>query len=170
MTDSRQKTMRVTIAALATALVTMMTMIHIPVPVSSGYIHPGDSMIYASAWMLGPFAALPAGLGSMFADMVSGWAQYAPVSLVVKALMGLVVALLMKMLPERIWGLTVAMLVGSALMVAGYFAFDWVVFGIAAATVNLYFNLVQAVGGVILGIPLIMLLRTIPQVKELRSH
>ena len=113
---------------------------------------------------------LPAGLGSMFADMVSGWAQYAPVSLVVKALMGLVVALLMKMLPERIWGLTVAMLVGSALMVAGYFAFDWVVFGIAAATVNLYFNLVQAVGGVILGIPLIMLLRTIPQVKELRSH
>ena len=46
---------KLVLAAMLMAMVTAMTMfvsIKVPGP-NSGYIHPGDAMIYASAWLLG---------------------------------------------------------------------------------------------------------------------
>lgn len=82
---------------LMTALVFLMTyIIKIPVPYTSGYIHLGDSMIFLSVMVVGPFyGAFAAGVGSMLSDLAAGYAQYALPTLVIKALMAMVMGLVM---------------------------------------------------------------------------
>lgn len=74
------------LAALFTALTTVATMvIQIPSPMS-GYVNLGDCMVLLSAWVLGPFVGAAAGgIGSMLADIITGYAYYAPGTLIIKA-------------------------------------------------------------------------------------
>ncbi|NLL68312.1 MAG: ECF transporter S component [Clostridiaceae bacterium] len=84
------------LTGLMTAFVFVLTYIfHIPVPYTSGYIHLGDSMIYISVMVLGPFfGALASGVGSMLADLFAGYAQFALPTLIIKSLMALIMGLL----------------------------------------------------------------------------
>jgi uncharacterized membrane protein len=88
-------TRKFVIAGLMTALVFVLTFIfHIPVPYTSGYIHLGDSMIYISVMLLGPvFGAFASGVGSMLADLLAGYAQFAIPTLIIKSLMALIMSL-----------------------------------------------------------------------------
>ena len=73
------------------ALVCVMTMmVQIPVPVTNGYIHLGDSCILLVAIFFGKRAGfLAGGIGSMLADILSGYAHWAIPTLIIKSLMGL---------------------------------------------------------------------------------
>ena len=64
------------IKGLLTALVTMATMvISIPVPATNGYIHLGDSVISIASIFFGwEYGLIAGGLGSMMADILSGYA------------------------------------------------------------------------------------------------
>lgn len=86
------------LTGLMTALVLCLTFfIRIPVPYTSGYIHLGDSMIYLSVMILGPFhGAFAAGVGSMLADLLGGYPQYAVPTLIIKSLMALCMGLILK--------------------------------------------------------------------------
>ena len=86
-----------------TSLVLCLTFfIRVPVPYTSGYIHLGDSMIYLSVMILGPvYGAFAAGTGSMLADLLGGYAQYAVPTLVIKSLMALCMGLIMKSTGRR---------------------------------------------------------------------
>lgn len=83
MTD--KKLHRLVLAALFTALTTVMTMvIQVPSPMQ-GYVNLGDCGVLLSAWVLGPaWGGAAAGVGSMLADLLSGYAHYAPGTLVIK--------------------------------------------------------------------------------------
>ena len=72
---------RLVYTALFTALTTVATLvIQVPSPMS-GYVNLGDAMVLLSAWILGPvYGTAAAGIGSMLADLLSGYAYYAPVS------------------------------------------------------------------------------------------
>ena len=85
-----------TLFALLIALTTVATMVvQIPTPPTQGYINVGDSMIYVSALLFGPLAGLLAGgIGSALADWLTGYGQFAPYTLVIKGLEGLVVGLI----------------------------------------------------------------------------
>ncbi len=85
------------LTGLMTALIFIFTFIfHIPVPYTSGYIHLGDSMIYISVIVLGPFfGAFASGVGSMLADLLSGYAQYALPTFIIKSIMALIMGLLL---------------------------------------------------------------------------
>ena len=85
------------LTGLMTALIFAFTFVfHIPVPYTSGYIHLGDSMIYISVIVLGPFfGAFASGVGSMLADLLSGYAQYALPTLIIKSIMALIMGLLL---------------------------------------------------------------------------
>ncbi|NLE24711.1 MAG: hypothetical protein GX625_05095 [Clostridiaceae bacterium] len=85
------------ITGLMTALIFAFTFVfHIPVPYTSGYIHLGDSMIYISVIVLGPFfGAFASGVGSMLADLLAGYAQYALPTLIIKSIMALIMGLLL---------------------------------------------------------------------------
>jgi len=92
-----RKTRKYVLTGLMTALVFILTYtFKVPVPYTSGYIHLGDSMIYLSVLVLGPiFGAFASGVGSMMADILAGYSQYAIPTLVIKALMALIMGLML---------------------------------------------------------------------------
>lgn len=102
MKAAKTTTEKLTLTGLMTAAVTVATIaIIIPVPNTGGYIHAGDSMVFLAVLVLGwKYGAFAAGIGSALADLVSGYAQWAPATLVIKmimaALMGLAIEKAMK--------------------------------------------------------------------------
>ena len=83
--------------AVMTALVLGFTLIHIAVTPTGGYVHLGDIAIYFTAFAFGPWAGLVAGgLGTGLADVVAGYASFAPLSLVVHGVQGFVSGLIVR--------------------------------------------------------------------------
>ena len=82
-----KNTKKLVIGALMAALTCIATMIiKIPTP-TLGYIHLGDGLVLLCGIVLGPLGgALSAGIGSMFADIFSGYASWAPATLKSKRL------------------------------------------------------------------------------------
>ncbi len=143
-------------AGILTALVLLLTLyIHLPVPMTHGYVHLGDAAVLLCGILLGPWGFVPAALGSALADLSSGFAIYALPSLVIKGLMALLIGACVHKQP-KISVRNVAMLILAQLcMVAGYFIFEWPVFGLAVALSSLPGNFIQALAGVALGTALL---------------
>lgn len=164
------RTRDVTLIALLIALTAVATMvIQIPVPATQGYLNLGDSMVYTSALLFGPLAGLLAGgIGSAAADWLSGYGQFAPYTLVIKGLEGLVVGLiawgLLKRRPNPtstgVGAALLAILAGGAVMVLGYYAVETFIMG-RAALAEVPGNIIQVVGGLIVAIPVSLALRNV---------
>ena len=90
----KSRTLKLVITAVMTALTCVVTVyVNIPNGVG-GNINIGDSLIFISASLLGALpAAFIGGIGSMIADFVGGYAAFAPFTLIVKGLEGLVAGL-----------------------------------------------------------------------------
>jgi len=107
-----------------TALVCAFTIsIQLYIPATRGYFNVGEVMVYTGALVGGPFVgAFAGGVGSMLADVATGFAYYAPGTLVIKGLEGLIVGWLARRRPfktVRAWrGLSTAIgvAVGLALL------------------------------------------------------
>lgn len=89
-------TLRVSVAAVFTALVCASTMVlSIYLPATRGYFNIGETMIYITALIFGPYVgAFAGGVGSMLADIFLGYGHYAPATLVIKACEGAIVGFL----------------------------------------------------------------------------
>lgn len=137
--------------ALLAALCTVATMIiQIPAP-TGGYVNLGDCMVLLSAWMLGPiYGAVASGFGSMLADVLSGYLQYAPATFFIKALMAIAAAVIFTALHHAekhsaFLPRVLAAIAAESIMVAGYFAFESVFLGYGlAALANMPANLIQS--------------------------
>lgn len=91
-----------TLAAVFTALVCVVTiMFSIYVPNTQGFFNIGESMVFLSALLFGPFVgAFAGGIGSMLADLLLGYPHYAPATLIIKACEGAIVGALKKRNPK----------------------------------------------------------------------
>jgi uncharacterized membrane protein len=166
---------RVASLAVLTAVTAVFTyLIRIPIAPTRGYLNLGDVAIYFTAFTFGPVSALVAGgLGTALADMLSGYAQWAPISLFVHGLQGLVAGLLAMVPVRRRWGpfepaWLAALAGGTAVMCAGYLAAGAVMVGFGAALTELPGNVLQNLAGALGGIPLTLAVRkAYPPVKEL---
>lgn len=121
------KLIKLILAALLAALTCVATcVIHVPIPATNGYINLGDSMVLLGAFLLGPvYGAAAGGLGSMLADLLLGYAAYAPGTLVIKGAVGLCAGLLFSALRVRTKGAALlAGVLGESVMVLGYFAYE----------------------------------------------
>lgn len=89
---------RIASIAILTALVTVFTIIiRIPIAPTRGYINLGDVAICFAALSFGPFtAAIAGGLGTGIADLLSGYAQWAPISFFIHGLQGYLVGIIIK--------------------------------------------------------------------------
>jgi uncharacterized membrane protein len=159
-------------AAIFAALVAAVTYVSaVLIPASSGgFFNIGEVLIYVAAILLGPFIGLIAGAGAVIADMLIAPA-YAPATFTIKALEGFLVGCLMKRLNRKIKSLTlcatIAILIGGAEMVAGYFIYETSMWGPSTAVVNLPFNIIQMVTGLIIAVPIMLtVLRVFPQLKN----
>lgn len=158
---------QLTVTALLMAMVTVATMlIQVPVPATKGFINIGDTIIFVAALLVGPRAGLIAGgLGSALADVISGYAVWAPWTLVIKGLEGLIAGMIGSRafrdgrgLPARaILGLAL----GAAWMVAGYYVAGSAMVGFRAALAEIPGNLVQGFGSAAIAAPIVLALRGI---------
>jgi uncharacterized membrane protein len=150
------KVKKMTTTALMAAIIFVVTyLIRIPMPIASGgYINIGDAPVYvASALLGGPAGMIAAAVGSSLADLSSGFAQYMLPTAVVKGLMGFVCG---KLMAEGSFSrFLAASVIGGAIMVGGYAAFDVALMSINQTAINyslaiaaIPFNLIQWAAGV----------------------
>ena len=142
-------TFRIVITALFAALVCVATMfIRIPSP-TGGYLNLGDGIVLLSAFLLGPvYGTLAAGIGSMLADLLSGFPAYAPGTLIVKALTALTAATIYRKAQSRS-GLILSGICGEILMVLGYFAYSGICLSYGpGAAAEIPGNLAQGAAGI----------------------
>lgn len=150
-------------SALFAALCCVATMvIRIPTP-TGGYVNAGDAVVLLAAFALGPvWGACAAGLGSALADIISAYALYAPGTFVIKALIALIAAFILKHFPENRLGVgaVVAGVVAELWMVLGYFLYESLILGYGmAALAGVPGNLAQAVFGCAAGAALFVALK-----------
>jgi len=75
----------------------------IKVPVAYGYFNVGDVFVLLAGWMMGGvWGGVAAGVGSALSDVIGGYAIYAPITLLVKALMPAIAYYLHKALKKLI--------------------------------------------------------------------
>ena len=134
------RTFDLVLTGLFTALVMVTTMIiRIPMPLTNGYVHLGDTTIYLAVLILGKKrGSIAAGTGSALADLFSGYAHYVPWTFVIKALMALVMGLALDGLKKRgkhkqssrlhLYELPAMTLAGLE-MTAGYFLAAGIMYG-----------------------------------------
>jgi len=84
------------IVAMFTGVVCVATVIlKMDIPATHGFFNVGDSMVYVTALLFGPaIGGVAGGLGSSLADILLGFPFYAPGTLVVKGVEGLIVGYL----------------------------------------------------------------------------
>ncbi|MFO7797078.1 MAG: ECF transporter S component [Promethearchaeati archaeon] len=150
------------------ALVCVVTMvIAFPVPATNGYINIGDAMVMLTAIIFGPvIGGIAGGVGSALADLFLGYILYAPATLIIKALEGIVVGLIAnpKNIAKRFsYRDIIGVLIGGLIMVIGYFIYEIILYGLYAAIYEVILNGLIQYG---LGI-LISLLLTVPLRKAL---
>lgn len=133
-----------------TALVIIATAF-IKIPALNGYIHLGDGIILVSGALLGPLGFIPTAIGSALADYIAGFPQYMLGTFLVKGLMGLVAGLMVKK-KEFSYRNLLAFILVEAIMVAGYFTVDLILYNFYGALSGVPFNLIQGACGVTMGL------------------
>jgi len=136
----------------------MTLLVRIPIAPTRGYLNLGDAMVFFSALALGArIGGIAGGVGSAIADILGGYAYFAPITLVVKGVEGLVAGIVGKK------GTLAAMFAGTgaggACMLAGYFIAETLMYGVGPALVELPANVIQVVGGLAIAIPLTIAVR-----------
>ena len=83
----KTRTQKIVMASLLASLVCVATMV-IKVPMPYGYANLGDSIVLLAGWVLSPlYGFLASAIGSVLADILSGFALYAPATFIIKGLM-----------------------------------------------------------------------------------
>jgi uncharacterized membrane protein len=144
-----------TIAIMA-SLATVATMIFtFPIPATNGFFNLGDVIVVVSGLTFGPIiGGISGGVGSALADILLGYGNYAPFTLVIKGCEGLIVGYLAgKKEDQKLSRVIFAWIAGGVVLVGGYFLVQVFMYGFAGALVELPVNLVQMlVSGI--GIPI----------------
>ncbi len=155
MITGKDSTRKLVLHSLMAAMIALMTAaVKAPVPATGGYVHPGDGVIFLAAALMGPQAWIPAALGSALADILGGYAVYAIPTAAIKGLMGFIAGQLLRGKGRMARnGLVLALC--EMVMIAGYFALEWAMYGGAAAWSAVIPNLIQGTAGVLIGCALI---------------
>jgi len=147
--------------ALFVALVAVATIvIQIPTIATGGFINVGDTMIFVAALVGGPQMGLIAGgLGSALADVLTGYAHWAPWTLVIKGIEGSIVGVIAYRSYRRHGPLHHRTLLGMGVaalwMVFGYYVAGGVMRGFAAALSAVPADLVQGLGSIVIALPVL---------------
>ncbi len=144
-----KKTKRLALAGLLSGVTLLLTLISLPLPSGYGYVNLGDGGVYLCAVLLsGGLGALAAGVGAALADLILGWAMYAPVTLLIKGLTALLAGLILRKAKRMATPLS---LLCCLLVPLGYFLYEAVLLTAPVAAVNILPNTLQAVLGAGLG-------------------
>jgi uncharacterized membrane protein len=167
-TDKIIKLVTAALMAAMTCVVTMILPIKIPYG-NGGYIHPGDAFVLLSGIILGPvYGGLAAGIGSMMADLLSSYVQYAPATFIIKILAAMAGAYSFRHIRKN--SVVLSGIFGGIIVTLGYFIYDRILSGnFAAALVGVPFNILQNIMGIVLASIILPLLVKIPQIRAMMN-
>ena len=144
-----KKTKRLALAGQLCGATLLLTLISIPLPSGYGYVNLGDAGVYLCALLLpGGLGALAAGVGAALADLILGWAVYAPVTLLVKGLTAFLAGLAFRRAKKAAIPLSLLCCLTVPL---GYFLYETILLTAPVAAVNVLPNALQAAIGAALG-------------------
>lgn len=151
----KNQSYRLAITALMLSLVMLGTMLlRMPIPLTEGYIHLGDAMVFLSVLTLKrKDAALASGIGSALADVLGGFAMWAPWTLVIKASMAIVASSILNTGKEKGARLRYITAMASAgiLLTAGYYIAELIMYGnLLAALIGIPWNIGQFAVGIVI--------------------
>lgn len=167
--------LKLALAAVFAALVCVATIVFvIPIPATHGYFNLGETVIYTATLLFGPLVGgFAGGVGAGLADVINGYSQFAPGTLIIKCLEGLIVGFLYRKMmhiskkPSAM--AIVAIIAGGLEMVAGYFIYEVAVLNYVPfdALGEIPFNVVQMIVGLVVALPVVrIILRIFPQLKS----
>ncbi len=155
-TFKNEPVMQMVATALVMALICVATMIiKIPIPMTEGYVHLGDAMIFLGVLILGKNrGALAAGIGSALGDLFAGYAAWIPWTLGIKFIMAFIMGFAIEKAAGKFPLVEVlAMILAGIEMVAGYYVAaslmtgNWVV-----PLASIPWNIGQFVMGIVLAV------------------
>ena len=132
----KSKIKHITITGVFTAIVYILTA-YLHIPSHTGYTHIGDGFIYLAACLLPlPYAAFVGGMGAVLADCLTGFAIWAPASVIIKV----AAVLFFTSKKEKIICTknVLALIPASLLCIGGYYLYDALIVG----------NFVSALAGI----------------------
>ncbi|MBR4090106.1 MAG: ECF transporter S component [Mogibacterium sp.] len=154
------RTNRLVFTSLMACLVLLGTLLfRIPVPMTQGYVHLGDAMIYIGVLLLGKkHGAAAAAIGSSLGDIIGGFAFWAPWSFIIKFAMAYAAGSLIGKTSK-----IVSMIAGGLIMCAGYLIAERIMYGSwALAAVGLPWNIGQFAAGMAVALSAQPLFRLLP--------
>ena len=114
-------------SGIFTALVFVVTA-YLHIPTYNGYVHIGDGLIFLAACLLPmPYSVFVGAVGAMLADLLTGFAVWAPGSMAIKAL----VAMLFTCKGKKIVSTrnTLMLIPGAVISIAGYYFYEVLITG-----------------------------------------
>jgi len=130
----------------------------IKIPLSIGYIHIGDTFILLAGFFLGGYyGAASSIIGSVLADILSGYIIYAPATFIIKGLMAIIIfAFCKKAVKSKTLLFVLGSAIAEAVMILGYLIYDVILYGPSGIVVSLSGNLLQGAGSVIISAVLLL--------------
>ena len=153
--------------ALLTTLVFVATAfinIRLPILSSGGLVHLGNVILFAAAILFGKKKGAIAGaVGMAIFDLSSGWALWAPFTLVVRGIMGYIVGTIAYSNNKNGDNFLINILsvfVSGIWMIIGYYITEVILYGnLLAPVASIPGNITQLVVGLVLGLPLAKILK-----------
>ena len=144
---------KLVLASVFASIVCVATVVFaFPLP-GNGFANLGDCFVIICGGLIGPwwgFAA--AAVGAALADIILGYAVYAPATFLIKGLMALLVYYIAaKNGKISVIKIAVSAVAAEIVMVAGYFFFELAVYGAGVAIPDLLGNTTQAGVGAVAG-------------------
>ncbi|MGN1284241.1 MAG: ECF transporter S component [Candidatus Limosilactobacillus intestinavium] len=154
MDKSTQQLKKLIFAALLLAITIVFGRIFIiPIPWTHGNVNLCDAGILIAAMLLGPvYGTAVGGLGGLFLDLISGYTQYAPFSLIAHGLEGLLAGWLYKKTGKNKLAQYGANLVAVLVMVICYFFADSILYNWAAGVLGIGTNILQGIVGMVIAV------------------
>ena len=162
--NARKTASQIALWGITSAIVCLATIfLRIPIISVNGYVNLGDAFIFLFAALFGPLTAMiSGGIGSAIADLI-GYPLFAPFTLIIKALEGLIAGFLIKILfptkQNHVWSTlksVIAFSIAALEMIALYFfASSILARTFTAGIAEILANLVQ--GGASIAIAVVLL-------------
>ncbi len=154
MDKSTQQLKKLIFAALLLAITIVFGRIFIiPIPWTHGNVNLCDAGILIAAMLLGPvYGTAVGGLGGLFLDLISGYTQYAPFSLIAHGLEGLLAGWLYKKAGKNQFAQYGANFIAILVMVICYFFADSILYNWAAGVLGIGTNILQGIVGMVIAV------------------